>query len=154
MSKMILSVEIDAAPETVFDVVADIESSPDRHQDIKKIEILTEGPIDTGTKWRETRVVLKRESVEEMEITAFQRPTHYSVYCDSCGYDVRWTMRVDPRGEGSTLTLDMASKPRTFIGKLMTPVEWSMAGMMKKGVAKDLESIKAYIEHKGDKCDA
>ena len=146
MSTMVLSVEIDAEPQTVFDVVADIENSADRLEDIKNIEMLSKGPVGVGTKWRETRVVMKKESVEEMEITAFERPTHYSVYCDSCGYDVRWTMRVDPRGEGSSLTLDMTSQPRTIVGKLMTPIGWLMSGMMKKCVAKDLESIKTFVE--------
>ena len=58
-------------------------------------------------------------------------------------------MRVDPEGQGSRLTLEMATKPRTFIGKLMTPVELLLSGVCKKIVRKDLESTKAYIEQKG-----
>ena len=80
-------------------------------------------------------------------MTAFESPTYFSAYCDSQGYDVHWTMRVDPEGDGSRLTWDMTTKPRTFIGKLMTPVEWLMSGMCKKIARKDLESTKAYIEH-------
>ena len=146
MGTIKLSIDIDASPEAVFDVVADIENSAERLEDVRKIEMLTEGPVDVGTKWRETRFVMKKESIEEMEITEFARPTHYSVYCDSCGYDVEWTMRVDPRGDNSTLTLDMTSKPRTFVGKLMSPIEWLMAGMMKKCVLKDFEELKTFVE--------
>ncbi|MEM7386714.1 MAG: SRPBCC family protein [Verrucomicrobiota bacterium] len=89
---------------------------------------------------------MKKESTEEMEITAFDRPNAYSVYCDSCGYDMAWTFRVEPVAKGSALTLEMSSTPRTLAGKLMAPIGWLMSGMMKKCVIKDLEEIKAFIE--------
>jgi carbon monoxide dehydrogenase subunit G len=149
MSKMKLSIGIDAAPEAVFDMIADIENSAERIEGIQKIEMLTEGPVGVGTKWRETRLMMKKEAVEEMEISAFERPTHYTVYCDSCGCDMDWTMRVEPSGDGSTLALDMTSKARTLTAKLMAPLGWLMSGMMKKCVVKDLENIKAYIEKAG-----
>ena len=79
-------------------------------------------------------------------MTAFECPNYFSAYCDSQGYDVEWTMRVDPDGDTSRLTLEMTTKPRTYFGKLMTPVEWLMSAMMKTLVRKDLESTKAYIE--------
>ena len=146
MVKMNLSICINATPETVFDVVADIENSPDRIEWYEKVEMLTDGLVAVGTKWRETRVMNNRQSCEEWELTEIERPNYFSAYCDSQGYDVNYTMRVDPEGSGSKLTLDMTTKPRTFVGKLMTPVEWLMSGMMRKIVLKDLESTKAYIE--------
>ena len=146
MGSMNLSINIDATPETVFAVVSDVENSPDRIDWFEKVEMLTDGPVRVGTKWRETRRMGKKQSNEEWEMTAFERPNHFSAYCDSQGYDVEYTMRVDPEGDGSRLTLEMTTRPRTFIGKLMTPLEWLMAGMMKKMVRKDLQSTKAYIE--------
>jgi carbon monoxide dehydrogenase subunit G len=97
MGKMNLSIEIDAVPEAVFDMIADIENSAAHIEGIEKVEMLTEGPVGVGTKWRETRLMMKKQAVEEMEITSFERPTHYTVYCDSSGYDIDWTMRVEPR---------------------------------------------------------
>ncbi len=149
MGKMNLSININAAPETVFDVVADIENSPKRIQWYEKVEMLTDGPVGVGTKWRETRAMNDRQSLEEWEMTAFVSPNYFSAYCDSHGYDVNYTMRVEPEGNGSKLTIDMTTKPRTIIGKLMTPLEWLMSGMMKKIVLKDLESTKTYIEKQG-----
>ena len=147
MSKINVCVEIDASAEAVFDVVANIENSHQHIEGIEKIEMLTDGDVGVGTKWRETRVMMKRESTEEMEITSFERPSHYSVYCDSAGYDMEWTMRVEALNEGSKLSLNMSSKPRTIIGKIMTPVEWLMVAVWaKKCVVKDLDDIKAFIE--------
>lgn len=146
MGRMNLSITINAAPPTVFNVVSDVENSPDRIDWYEKVEMLTDGPVRVGTQWRETRRMNNRQSVEEWEMTAFESPSFFSAYCDSHGYDVKLTMRVYPEGDGSKLTLDMATKPRTFIGKLMTPVEWLMASMMKKIVLRDLQNTKSFIE--------
>ncbi|MGI9204462.1 MAG: SRPBCC family protein [Woeseiaceae bacterium] len=143
---MNLSTSINAAPEAVFAIVSDVENSPDRIDWYENVEMLTDGPVRVGTKWRETRSMNNKQSVEEWEMTAFESPRYFSAYCDSHGYDVEWTMRVDPEGTGSKLTLVMTTRPRTFIGKLMTPVEWLMSGMMKSIVRKDLESTRAFIE--------
>lgn len=150
MGRMNLGIDIDATPETVFKVVSDFENSPNRIDWFEKVEMLTEGPLAVGTKWRETRVMNKRQSIEEWELTAFDCPNSFSAYCDSQGYDVKYTMRVEPQRNGSRLTMEMTTQPRTLIGKLMTPLEWLMAGMMKKIVLKDLESTKAYIENQRD----
>ncbi len=146
MGSMNLSILISAAPEAVFAAVSDVENSPDRIDWYEKVEMLTDGPVRVGTKWRETRCMNKQRSVEEWEMTAFESPDYFSAYSDSHGYDVIWTMRVEPAREFSRLALEMTTRPRTFIGKLMTPVEWLMSGMMKSIVRKDLESTKAYIE--------
>lgn len=146
MGSMNLSISVHAAPEAVFAVISDIENSPDRIDWYEKVEMLTEGPVGVGTKWRETRRMNNRQSVEDWEMTAFDSPNYFSAYCDSQGYDVNYTMRVDAEGDGSRLTLELTTRPRTFVGKLLTPLEWLMSGMMKKIVRKDLESTKAYIE--------
>lgn len=146
MSRINLSISINATPEAVFAVISDFENSPDRIDWFEKVEMLTDGPVRVGTKWRETRRMKNKQSVEEWKMTAFESPNHFSAYCDSQGYDVEWTMRVSPEGDGSRLTWDMTTKPRTFVGKLLTPVEWLMLGMMKTITRKDLESTKAYIE--------
>ena len=38
------------------------------------------------------------------------------------------------------------TRPRTFVGKLLTPVETILSGMMRSVVRRDLESTKADIE--------
>lgn len=148
MGSINLSIDIDADPETVFAVVSDVENAPDRIEWYEKVNLLTDGPVGVGTKWRETRRMNNKQCVEEWEMMAFESPTYFSAYCDSQGYDVEWAMRVDPEGGGSRLTLDMTTKPRTFVGKMLTPVEWLMARMMRSIVRKDLESTKAYIERR------
>jgi len=108
--------------------------------------MITDGPVGFGTKWRETRRMYNQRSVDEWEMTAFESSDFFSAYSGSHGYDVNRMMRVEPEREFSRLALEMTTRPRAFIGKLGTPVEWFMSGMMKSIVRKDLESTKAYIE--------
>lgn len=150
MGRMNLSVRINATPETVFAVVSDVENAPDRIEWFEKVEMLTDGPVRVGTRWRETRRMNNKECIEEWEMTAIESPNHFTAYCDSQGYDVEWTMRVEPEGEGSRLTLQMTTTPRTLIGKILTPIELLLSSMMKSMVQKDLESTKAYIEQNSD----
>ena len=42
--------------------------------DITALEMLSEGPFGEGTRWRETRVMFKKEAVEEMWVTGFPPP--------------------------------------------------------------------------------
>ena len=79
--------------------------------------MLTEGSVGVGTRWRETRAMMKKEAVEEMEVTAFESPSYYTVHCDSCGYVVEWTFRVEPSAGGSTLSLVMTSTAQTSAGQ-------------------------------------
>lgn len=146
MGRINYSVSVNATPEKVFAIVSDVESSPDRIDWCEKVEILTDGPIRVGTKWRETRRVNNKQSVEVWEMTAFESPNFFSAYCDSQGYDVEWSMRVIPEGNSSRLTFDMTTKPRTCIGKLLTPLEWLMSGLCKRMIQKDLGKTKAFIE--------
>jgi uncharacterized membrane protein len=146
MGSMNLSIVINANPEAVFAVIADVENAPARIDWFEKVDMLTDGPVRVGTKWREIRRMNNKQCIEEWEMTAFECPSYFAAYCDSQGYDVEWTMRVAPEGEASKLTLEMTTRPRTFIGKFLAPVEWLMSGIMKKIVRKDLESTKAYIE--------
>ena len=82
-----------AAPALqVFDLFADFRHVPGRIKAIKRMEVLTDGPIGVGTRLRETREMFGREVAETLEITAFERPHGYTLCCESCGS--RYTRRV------------------------------------------------------------
>ena len=76
---------IDAPLDRVFEVFTDLPGTPGRISAITKLEVLTDGPIGVGTRWRETRVMFGREATETMEITAIDPPRSYSAAANSCG---------------------------------------------------------------------
>ena len=57
MAQFTLKKHIEAPPERVFEVVTDLRGAPERIRGITKMEVLTEGPIGGGTRYRETRIM-------------------------------------------------------------------------------------------------
>ena len=84
-----LTEHVAAPPAEVFAVFADFEGAPQRTSGIDKLEVLTEGPIGPGTRFRETRTMFGRQTTEELEIVAFDEGRSYSVRCESCGCEFR-----------------------------------------------------------------
>ena len=58
MAVISMSRHVDAAPNVVFDLCTDVEHFADHVSGIKKCELLTEGPVGVGTRFRESRVML------------------------------------------------------------------------------------------------
>ena len=153
MASISVSREINASPDRVFEVFADLHKAPERVKGIKSLEVLTDGPISNGTRFRETRVMFGKEATEEMEFTAFEPGRRYVVSADSHGskYRTEYTFDSVEGGAGAQtrVTLHFEATPYSFLAKMMTP----MAKMMTKSVAKlclqDMDDLKAHIEGSG-----
>ena len=148
MADLVLTKTIAAAPESVFEIFADLDRAAERVSGIEKIELLTEGAVGVGTRWRETRIIFKKEAVEELEITAFEPPHGYEVGCESCGCRYTTAFRFTPVGAGTEVTMEMNTKPITFFAKLMMPLGALMMGSMKKCLERDLDDLKTVAESK------
>src|SRR5687767_10711193 len=95
-----------ASPEAVFAAAADLRGSPSRIPAILRSEVLTEGPVRTGTRFRETRRMFGREATVEMEVQAFDPPRSYAIGCDSCGARYRTQMRFRPAQGGTEIEME------------------------------------------------
>ena len=150
MAQYNVDVFVDAPVERVFEACADLRGAPERCEGIKALEVLTDGPIGVGTRFKETRVMFGKECTEEMEITGFEENKRYTVEAESCGSKWGSEMRCDPEGAGTRLTLTMHCQALTLGAKIMSAVMAPMMkGMMLKCVRKDLEGIKAAVEANG-----
>ncbi len=144
--KPMVEIVINAPLERTWEIMSDLHGAADRISAITQLEVLTEGDIGVGTRWRETRIMMKKEATEEMWITAWDPPNGYSVGGDSCGSSWLSEFRLTPQGAGTRVEMLMSWKANTFLAKLMTPLGWLMSGMMKKCMRKDFEDIKAAAE--------
>jgi len=81
------STEVLAAPEAVWQVVADIENMESIISGIKAIDILETppGPTITGIKWKETREWMGQDAVEVMWITAACPSSFYETRAENHG---------------------------------------------------------------------
>lgn len=135
-----------ADPATTFSLFTDLRTADQRVSGIKKLEVLTDGPIRKGTRFRETRVMFNREATEEMEIADFQPGRSYTVVCDSCG--ARWTSRFEfhPDSAGTRVSLDLRCEAISFFAKLMSPLAGLFAKSVKKCIEQDMEDLRKAIE--------
>ena len=60
--ELIFHKHVTAPRALVFDRATDFAGAPARIQAIRKVEMLTPGPVRVGTQFKETRVVFKREA--------------------------------------------------------------------------------------------
>jgi hypothetical protein len=118
-----LSRHIPAPQQVVWDVISDIPGCVDRIESIVGIEMLTGDTMEVGARWKETRTLFRRETTEEMEVTAFDPPLRYVVEADSCGAHFMSEIRCDPDGDDATiLMMTIETIPTTFFARLMKPV--------------------------------
>ena len=146
MGAIIVTKRFDSSPDAVFRTLTDLEHAAEHVSGIKKLELLTDGPVGLGTRFRETRMMFKKEATEEMEITAFDPGRSYTVECESCGCHYSTEIRCEPQGAGTEVTMDMHYRPLTFMAKMMTPLGILMSGSLKKLFEKDLEDLKRHSE--------
>lgn len=148
MAKFSMTEHITAPPEVSFEVAADFHNAADNIQGIDSLEVLTDGPIGVGTRFRETRVMFGKKSTEELKITAFDAPHSYVVEGESCGGHYRFEYRFVGDIAGTNVRLNVETRAISLFAKLMTPLAGLMVGPMKKCIAADLEDVKAVAESK------
>jgi carbon monoxide dehydrogenase subunit G len=146
MAQFSIGKHVEATREEVFAVASDFHNAANNIRGIDELEVLTDGPIGVGTRFRETRVMFGKRSTEEMEITAFNPPEGYTVEADSCGAHYRAEYRFIPDIAGTHLRVTFEARPVTVLAKLMSPLALLMTGPMKKCIDADLEDLKDAAE--------
>jgi carbon monoxide dehydrogenase subunit G len=149
MAVFTLTRRIAAPPAAVFAVVTNVERMPAVIPDIRRIELLTPGPVGVGTKFKETRVMFGKEATETFEVVDFVPAVRYTVVAVSCGAENRCEHRFSPEAGGTVLELEIRTRPVTLFAKLFAPIGWLMKGVMKKAIGKDLDAVAAAAERGG-----
>ena len=141
-----LSETVDAPVERVFEIFADFENASHRIDGIERIEVLTDGAVGKGTRFRETRIMFGKETTEEMEITQFSPNESYLVEAESCGAHFQTDFRFTSEGISTLVEMEISSRPITLFAKLMSPLGFLMAGTMKKCLLDDMKQLKSHCE--------
>lgn len=142
-----LSTRVDAPVERVFDVYSDLRRAPERASGIKSLEVLTEGPIGVGAKFRETRIMFGREATEQMEVTEFRRNEMYAIECTSCGTHYRSELEFRPDGAGTIVDMSFDGRPVTKTARILGAfMGVLMKGACKRAMEQDLTDLKKAVE--------
>ena len=124
-----------------------LEHAPQRISGIVSVELLTDGPMREGTRWKETRKMMGKEATETMWITRFDPPRCYVAEAESCGTHYVSTLSFEQAGGGTRVTMSFEGRPVTLLAKLLSaPMGWMMKGAVRKMIAQDLADLGAHLE--------
>lgn len=146
MKPITLIEHVTAPPGPTFTAFADFPNIAGRIPDIIRVEMLTDGPVKKGTRFKETRKMFGKEATETMEVSVYEPPNRYSLSAVSCGVAFTSEFRFVPEKGGTRVVFTMTTKSMSFFAKLMAPLGWMMKGMMVKCVKRDIAALKQYVE--------
>ena len=139
--------DVAAAPESVWRILTDLERSREILSGISALERIDDGTeFGIGTRWRETRKMFGREHAEEMEVTGIEPGRSYTVESDGNGAHYTSVMAVQPKGEGSVVSMQFEGEPKTTVAKIAAVFGKLFDGSVRKMIATDLDDIAAAAE--------
>ncbi|MHC4341280.1 MAG: SRPBCC family protein [Planctomycetota bacterium] len=144
MGRTTVSRTIHAPIETVFNTVAHIDNFSKAVPAIVKVEFLSDVRSGVGTRFRETRLMGRREASTELEVTEYAENEHIRLVTDTGGtvWDTVFTVRPVSEG-GVELTMVMDANAHKLLAKLMNPL---IKGIIRKAIEKDTDAVKAHCE--------
>ena len=144
--KIKVSGQIKADNDKVFQAFTDLSNLEHNVEAIKGIEILTDGEIGIGTKFKETRVMFGQESSETMEITEYRPFEYFREEAKSGGMHYVTEWRFDGNENETMVSITFSATPTTFSARLMNLVFILLAGSMKKAFLKDMADLRKVLE--------
>lgn len=133
---------IAATPEAVFAFIQDIDHFAEVLTSVVRVEKITGGPVELGTRFRETRLINGRETTVEIEVTSYDPPHRYSATSITNGMSVTYHYTFTPENEGTRVHLQ-AKATAGGLKKLMLPL---VVSFMKKEDSDHLQQLKAAVE--------
>lgn len=95
-----------------------------------KVEVLTEGPLAVGTRWKEFHSMLGRESAQEWEVTELQVPTKYRLESDSSGSHWIYDTFLVPDGDTTRVFADLDVVPGGMGARVGNVVVWPLFSLI------------------------
>lgn len=128
---------IRAPIDEVWTVATDVERFPESIRGVERVELLTDGAFDEGTRWRETRRMFGREATEEMWVAEVDPGRSYTVEAENHGVRYVSTFTFRPSGaEQTEAVVTFGAQPRTRVARVLGTITNAVAA---RAVAKTLE---------------
>jgi uncharacterized protein YndB with AHSA1/START domain len=136
-----ITIDIARAPADVFDYLVHLENTPDWNWAIESTHQITPGPINVGTRFRQTRSV-PRQSVETLEITRLEPGRLIEVAGHLASVPARVSYEIAPHPSGTRLMNAIHLDPR---GPLRV-VAGLLSGRVRASVAQNLSVLRTVLE--------
>ena len=146
MAELALRRRIEAPADRVFAAVSDLAGAPKRIRGIRRVEIVTPGPLRVGSRFRSTRAMMGRESTEEMAVTSLEPGRRFGFGGESCGCSIECTYLVTPAGAATDLEMRIDWRPLTAFARVLAFLTKPLMSLCMKATERDLDDLKASIE--------
>lgn len=144
---IIVSEEIDAPRERVWNLITDIDTWSDTISGIVSIDVVDRPESGViGLKWRETRVMFGKEAIETMWITAAEPNRWYETRAENHGAIYTTRLSLEDAGDKVVLTMTFSAKATTLVSRLMSVVSFLFNSTLAKMLQKDLQDIRKVAE--------
>lgn len=138
-------VYIDASVETVFKAASDFNNSVFIMDNVVGIEMLTEGPVQKGTKVKEVREVRGRTIEYILVFTEYVANQKYSVKSENNGIFIEYHYSFHPQDRGTVVNFEGIIRTKGFKNTLLKPI---VTAFIKKEDGDHLNKLKEFIEQK------
>ncbi len=147
------SIQIDAPPERVFEIVGDLGKCVEwaGSGQVRTITKITDGPVGVGAKYLAQEKILIPFKAES-EIVEYEPPKSILWTSKPKGPEVpahRWAFRLSPENGGTRLTHEVRAARATGFPRLVQAVMVKLSGgtdPIQQGMERTLENIKARAE--------
>ena len=136
------SIDIARPAEVVCDFVADMRNEPRYNPQMSRVELLTEGPIGVGSRFRAATEARGRPLEMNVELTEFERPTRVASVMHSAIIDVAGALTLSPLPGGTRLKWSWDVRPKGWL-RLLGPV---LAWQGRRREERIWASLKQYLE--------
>ncbi len=142
-----LPITINKPVASVFATFTDLNIAKETLTGIKSLEIIQGSEqMAVGTRWKETREMMGKDSTEEMWVTELTQNKSYKVAAESHGTKYLSTFLFEEQDGKTKVTWIFEGIPQTFAAKMMSLTAKLFMGPLKKMMYKDLEELKAACE--------
>lgn len=144
--ELTVSTDIQAPASVVWEVIVDVERSPEFLSGVDAVQRLDDGAgFGVGTRWQETRTVFGRQSTETMEVTDVDPELAYTVTSVSGATTYTSVLRVESKpDELAQLTMSFAAASTGFATRVLgATLGRLMLGATRKMLERDLADIAA-----------
>lgn len=134
---------INRPPEAVFDYVADERNEPTYNPRMLSAELVTVGPIGTGSRFRATMGPAARPREMTVELTGFQRPERLDSVTSTAGMRIEGGVRFERQGRGTRMSWSWRlhpSGPLRVLGPVVAAVGARQERAVWAGLRRALES--------------
>ena len=130
-------------PQEVFEYTIDIDNAALILSNVTHAEMISNGAVGLGSRFRETRTMNGRATTSELEVTTFEPPHQYAATLEQSGIYATYLYTFRPEKNGTRVNLS-AKVSANGVKKLMLPI---VVSFMKKADGDHLQRLKHAVEN-------